>query len=313
LTKGHPGSPVVAIRTAVQGVKSLNVPLHVKMVESNPERCQYLSTIIQRESEQFSDLSEQIKIDAPVLGECEQIVTALLDEHTQKDQPLGPAFFFLDQYGYSGFSMDLVRRILAHEKCETFAYLNWQRMHPYFTDPTKADAFTRALGGDEWRGVQSLRDQERVDGFKSIYMHSLRERAGAKYVYDFAMRGPDHRLIYWLFFCTNRIEGLEVMKKAMWKVDPTGRFEFSDQDANQTILYPYTQSTLADDLDSQLKGRELTSDQLKEHVLTRTPEYRSKEAISILKKGGKVRQLSRDGTLIYSFVPLAGAQEKLFE
>jgi three-Cys-motif partner protein len=279
LTQGHPGSPVVAIRTALEAMSSSGVPLEVKMVEREKDRCAYLFEIVKRERSDLQQLNHLIRVDDPICGECEAAVTTLLNQHAKASKQLGPAFFFLDQYGYAGFSMDLVRRILSHGMCETFSYLNWQRMHPYFTDPTKAETFTRALGGEEWRDVKDLRDQARVERFREIYVNALHARAGAKYVYDFAMRGADHRLIYWLFFSTNSLKGLEVMKKAMWKVDSTGRFEFSDRDANQGMLVTYTQSMLADDLDRQLRGREMTSAELREHVLTQTPEYRWNEAI----------------------------------
>lgn len=299
LTKGYPGSPVVAIRTAVTGLPALAVPLEVKMVEWDAARCAHLRGVVLRE--RTSVATAQIRIDDPICDSCERVVSSLLDDYESAGRRLGPAFFFLDQYGYSGFSMDLVRRILSHDKCETFAYLNWQRMHPYFTDPTKAAAFSRALGGEEWREVQQLRDQEKVDRFKSIYLQALRERAGAKFVYDFAMRGPDHRLIYWLFFSTNNVKGLEVMKKAMWKVDPTGRFEFSDRDAQQGMLLRYTQSMLANDLSKRLEGQSLTAEQLKEHVLTQTPEYRYDEAIRELKQMNRVKEQRRDGKTLYQF------------
>lgn len=313
LKGGDPGSPLVAIRTAVGAKSALNVPLHVRMVEEDAARCAYLRSKIQREQEEVSNQDTLIKIDVPVCGKCEAEVTKLLDDYEQRKGRVGPALFFLDQYGYSGFSMDLVRRILRHGMCETFSYLNWQRMHPYFTDPSKAETFTRAIGGDEWREVQPLRDQARVQRFKSIYVNSLRQRGGAKYVYDFAMRGPDHRLIYWLFFCTNSLKGLEVMKKAMWEVDQTGRFEFSDRDADQGMLTAYTQAMLAEDIYTEFNGREVSAEELKEHVLTRTPAYRSGEAIRLLKQSRRVTEQRRARATTYSFVTPARDSRGLFE
>jgi hypothetical protein len=88
---------------------------------------------------------------------------------------------------------------------------------------------------------------------------------------------------------------------AMWKVDPTGRFEFSDRDVTQGMLIQYTQAMLADDLDRQLRGQELTSESLKEHVLTGTPEYRFDEAIKLLKQRKGVREQRRGGKTYYAF------------
>jgi len=298
LKSGHPGSPLVAIQTAVAALPH-HAPLEIQMVEWDRERFAYLSELITQERTTLRN--PHIRVHDPVRGECEQVVTALLDEYVRIRKPLGPALFFLDQYGYSSVPMELLRRILAHKQCETFAYLNWQHMHPYFTDPTKAQAFTRMLGGDEWREVQELQGQQRIARFKAIYVRLLHDRAKATYVYDFAMRGRDHRPIYWLFFCTNNLKGLEVMKKAMWTVDPTGRFEFSDRDADQGMLTGYTQEILADDLHRVLRGKELTPDELREHVLTKTPEYRFNGAVQILKNRGCAREQRRDDQTIYVF------------
>ena len=312
LKQGHPGSPVVAIQTATTALP-VHAPLEIRMVEKDQERFVYLSKIIQREKETLKSVDASIHVHDPVCSDCEQAVTQLLDEHLRTRKKLGPALFFLDQYGYSGFSMDLLRRILSNEMCETFSYLNWQRMHPYFTDQTKANTFTRALGGEEWREVQSLQGQQRIERFRAIYLRVLRERAKAKFVYDFAMRGQDHRPIYWLFFCTNSIKGLEVMKKAMWTVDSTGRFEFSDRDADQGMLTRYTQEILADDLHGALRGMEVSSVTLKEHVLTKTPEYRFKEAIQILKNRSLAKETRRGDETIYIFTDPPKKPPSLFD
>ena len=93
------------------------------------------------------------------------------------------------------------------------------------------------------------------------------------------------------------------MKKAMWKVEPTGRFEFSDRDATQGMLTGYTQTMLAGDLDHQLRGRELDSETLREHVLTQTPEYRFEDAIRILKSRKSVKEQRRGRKTYYTFKP----------
>ena len=49
----------------------------------------------------------------------------------------------------------------------------------------------------------------------------------------------DHDLTdYYLFFATNNPLGLKKMKEAMWKVDKSGEFRFSDAtDPNQLVLF----------------------------------------------------------------------------
>jgi hypothetical protein len=81
------------------------------------------------------------------------------------------------------------------------------------------------------------------------------------------------------------IRGLEEMKKAMWSVDRTGNFRFSDKDNPDQLKLldeSCSQSWLAEELHGRLKGREMTAAGVKEFVLTDTPCYLFKEALKIL-------------------------------
>ena len=87
------------------------------------------------------------------------------------------------------------------------------------------------------------------------------------------MCGDDGAVLYWLFFCTNNIRGIEEMKRAMWKLDDSGAFRFSDKDdPNQLrLLKGFTQEWLADELAKRLSVREMTIQELQTFVLTETP------------------------------------------
>ena len=51
------------------------------------------------------------------------------------------------------------------------------------------------------------------------------------------MRRADGHIAYHLFHGTSHIRGVEVMKQAMWKVDPGGGSKFCDRLAGQEILF----------------------------------------------------------------------------
>ena len=43
---------------------------------------------------------------------------------------------------------------------------------------------------------------------------------------------------YYLFYGTKKLKGIQKMKEAMWKVDKTGEFIFSDAtDPNQMVMF----------------------------------------------------------------------------
>ena len=57
-------------------------------------------------------------------------------------------------------------------------------------------------------------------------------------VIQIEMRNDSDLVDYYLFYGTGHSKGLEKMKEAMWKVDPSGRFRFSDAtDPDQLALF----------------------------------------------------------------------------
>jgi hypothetical protein len=225
-----------------------------------------------------------VKIDNPRCGDCRDVLGAMLEECEARKQKFGPALVFLDQFGYSSVPMDLIRRILAHPQCEILTYFFWRDLDRFITDSTKHSGITSAFGSAEWLPAITMPSGERERFMLRTCTKSLKERAKVGYVWPFAMLDANERLLYWLFFCTNNIRGLEEMKKAMWKVDQTGGFSFSDRDGfdQLTFLTTYTDDRLEADMERALAGRTLNVGAIKEWVLTETPAYLFKGALAKL-------------------------------
>ena len=78
---------------------------------------------------------------------------------------------------------------------------------------------------------------------------------------------------YYLFYATGNLLGLKKMKEAMWKVDQSGEFTFSDAtDPNQMVLFEGEPryDHLRQRILSQFAGREVTVGDLEEFVLAET-------------------------------------------
>jgi hypothetical protein len=96
--------------------------------------------------------------------------------------------------------------------------------------------------------------------------------------------------LYWLLFCTNSLRGLEEMKKAMWTVDRSGEFRFSDKESPDQLKLldeSFDQNWLAGELQAGLAGRTLSAMEIKEHVLVETPCYLFKAGLKSLETKGK--------------------------
>jgi hypothetical protein len=86
-----------------------------------------------------------------------------------------------------------------------------------------------------------LRDYDgvgnRVDYLRKVYEKQLKERAGFPYVQSFTMINSTGNVGYYLIHGTRHTKGVELMKDAMWKIDPGGGNTFSDRLAGEQVLF----------------------------------------------------------------------------
>lgn len=179
-----------------------------------------------------------------------------------------------------------------------FSYLDYKDMNRWITDPTKAPAFDRAYGDEGWRGAVALPERERRRYLLDRHKAALKDpkRGGATYVTSFTMFDGCDQPLYWLIFCTNNLRGLEEMTKAMWAVDGTGAFRFSDEDdTSQQMLFDqrYDDVWLAGELATRLAGRTMSVLGVKEYVLTDTPCYLFKAALRSLEVGARTARITK--------------------
>jgi len=290
---GELGSPILAIESVLKHSHYLPIPISFLFIEEHKER----HAVLQKKIEEYrrrTEESPRINSVSVKIGECERVLKEVLDSHEKTNRKIGPAFFFLDQSGFSDVSMNLIHRIMSQPLCEVFSYLNWDHMNRFLTDKTKWPSLNRTFGGSEWRTALGLESNERSLFILKTYRTSLQEKSDSKYIWHFAMCDTSDKLLYWLFFCTNSLKGLEEMKRAMYKADPGGGFRFSDKDdpSQLNLFGSYQNEMLAQDLAVTLQGKTLTVSQVKEFVLTQTPAYLYKKALSLLEDKDKLEVIN---------------------
>jgi three-Cys-motif partner protein len=291
--KGEKGSPILALEAALNHTHDFPVPVDLIFIEDSEDRF----TILQQQLNRYATdvaASKNVRSVRALNGDCRVVMGKMLDNVDTRREKFGPAFVFLDQFGYSSVPMELVGRILSHGQCEVLTYLFWRDLDRFITDETKHAGITTAFGCDDWRGAIPLPAGERERIMRDTYTKSLKDHAKAKYVWPFAMFNENERLLYWLFFCTNSLRGLEEMKKAMCKVDQTGAFSFSDKAGlgQFVLLKAYGDEQLERDLEKGLAGRTLSVQDVKEWVLTETPAYLFKTVLARLEKRGIARVIN---------------------
>ena len=287
---GELGSPVIALKAALDHSIPFPLPVRMLFIEHRADRFEHLGKVLSPYLAK-AESSNNVHAVEPIHGDCDAELNRILGDYEANRMKFGPALAFLDQFGYGAVSMDLIKRILSYGQCEVFSYLCYREMNRWITDPHKAPAFTRAYGGEEWRECIQLPERERRQKLLDLYKAALRSKGGAHYVVSFLMFDKNNTPLYWLLFCTNNSRGLEEMKRAMWSVDKSGEFRFSDSDnpAQLKLLNEsFSQSWLAGELLSRLAGRTMTGTEIKEFVLVETPCYLFKDALKSLESAKKI-------------------------
>lgn len=117
-----------------------------------------------------------------------------------------------------------------------------------------------------------------------LYESQLNKLGGADYVKSFGMIGPGNQIIYYLVFATKHLRGLEVMKDAMWSVDSTGSYKFSDVTGfNQSVLMDFQSEPLwvegaAKLVYNKFKGKKVNERVIHRFVVAET-QYRYRKTI----------------------------------
>ena len=288
--RGEPGSPIVALNSILDHSRSLPKSIRLRFIEWDEKRHAHLAKRLEREITRLP-AGQSIIVEAPIRGDCDAEIRKLIAQRKRDRRALGPALFFLDQFGYSQVPMSLVCEIMAEDKCEVFSYLNNQRMNTFLSDRTKWAGITGAYGDDSWRPALKMTGRAREEFLIDTYTEAIRAHAKTDYVWRFAMFDSGNRLIHWLVFSTNHPMGLEHMKKAMWKADGSGQYRFSDRvqgAGQQTFLSTLEDGRLEEVLVQEFAGQTAEESQVRDFVLTKTPFYRFKADVNKLRTAGLV-------------------------
>jgi three-Cys-motif partner protein len=226
---GEPGSPEIALRCAMKHRGNVN-QMTFLFIEKREDRIEHLEN-------HLADLNPPDHFDLHLIhGEFEDVIGDELDAIKKKGLRMAPTFAFIDPFGWKGLPMPLLHRILDYRSTEVFTNFavdpaNRFKDHP---DEGISTQIKRLFGGE----IPERQDptENGHDFIRRVYKERLQERAD--FVRSFRMLDRENRPIYDLFFASNNSKGHEKMKAAMWKVDTSGQFVFSDAtNEQQTVLF----------------------------------------------------------------------------
>lgn len=292
---GEPGSPVIAIREA------FNHSLRSKF-----ERTEVVFFLVEERQDRIDQLQREIaKVTEamptewkvlPVCGDFVSTTTRIFNLLDRKGSQIAPMFAFLDPFGFGDLPMDLVAKILSYPGCDALITFDIRDINRFADSTDHIQAIHRCLGTTEWGLDPSWTPIQRRAHFLGVYEQQVRTRVPTANIRSFELSGP-FGPIYYLVGATKNKEGIKVMKRAMWKADPTGQYRFSDRTAGQSTLIQFEEKPswlrrAGDEVYAQFSGRTVAVKVVEDFVLYHTGyEFRA-GILKELENAGKIRQVS---------------------
>lgn len=278
-TGGEAGSPLIALRVLLEHrhVSNLGGCEFVFLFnESDPER---VKSLVEQEKSLKASLGGEYPSNVRVEvsnGGFESLVDEILALLDSQSSSLAPTFAFIDPFGYKDISMEKLGKLLSAASCELFIYFDFNSVMRFATAGNVDHHFSRLFGCDDYKNAPPAGNPKRATFLRELYEQQLQKVAGFNYVQSFAMVNKSGKTGNYMSFGSRSLDGLDLMKSAMWNVAPTGDYRFSDRLAGQEVLLGLEPdlAPLRQALQSKFEGQAVTIHEIEEFVLTKTPFHR---------------------------------------
>jgi len=231
---GAPGSPLIMLDAVVS---HRAFPRLAKVT--------FIYLFIEQDSRRVAHLREELaKVNLPSNievrveeGAFEKRFGAIVDDITGKRRTLVPTFAFIDPFGYSAASMSLTGRFLDFPRSEALFFLPLSFIHRFVGRAGQEHALDALFDSDRWREAIPLEGSERRTFLIGLFEKQLMSQGNVKHVKSFELHtrdGNDYRLV----FATGHDRGLELMKEALWSVDPVAGTSYAaHSETGQLVLF----------------------------------------------------------------------------
>ncbi|WP_062231940.1 three-Cys-motif partner protein TcmP [Fictibacillus sp. FJAT-27399] len=317
---GEDGSPVIILKEAVEYMKqfpSHKPQLRFIFIEQNAERFNNLKGKV---CELFND--NYHTINSPYSPSQYNNIIIYFYNHSfidtinhlldHMDGRMAPTFAFIDPFGFKDTPYEIIERFNKNSGSEIFVNFMYEDINRFLKLPSLQEHYHKLFGTDRWldmlKNMNDYTPEKRRYFLHSLYQEQLK-KAGYKYVISFELKNEKNATEYFLYYGTSHIRGLEKMKDAMWSVDRSGAYTFSDYEANKSQLkfIEFDEpdlNVLADELFNEYSGKEVLTNELKDFVITDTifrKSVHSTAALKLLEDKGLITVKNRSRP--YSYPP----------
>lgn len=241
---GEQGSPLIALDVLVNHAsfyKLKDTEFVFIFVEADEDRFRSLESELTRFWNQHIDGRPENIIVYTFNDEFADVATHITTAIGDSQQ-LAPTFAFIDPFGWSGVPLSLICDLLSSNKCEVLFNFPYPSINRFVNDSRQklARHFVELFGtsAGEHRLASDLEGEERKVFLCDLYVSQLKHIGNFDFVRPFEILDVDRgRTAYFLVFGTRSIKGLEVMKNAMWNIDPVAGVRFSGFAGDQMMLF----------------------------------------------------------------------------
>ncbi|WP_170213142.1 three-Cys-motif partner protein TcmP [Catellatospora citrea] len=286
---GQPGSPLIALETLLDHSYFPSMTQREFLFifcEPHKGRADNLRAELQDLVQRRAPWPKNVKFDV-IDDDFEGTARSILATLATQKANLAPTFAFVDPFGVSGLPMEVLANLMAFDRCELFVNYMVNPVVRFATAENIDDCLKGLFGTTEFLKAPA---QGREKFLHDLYERQLKDVCKFSFVRSFGMKNKTGNTIYYLFYGTRSLKGLEIMKDAMWKIDPGGGYRFSDRLAGQDILFTEEDlipGPLRNALASRFKNTTVTIAQIEEFVLVETPYRKAhirKQALTPMEK-----------------------------
>lgn len=291
-SKGEEGSPIIALRAIIEQPRPIRAKVDFHFIELDKRRASHLSN-------EVALLSSPANFSTKVYAgrTFQEAFPEIWESYSSTTGRRPPTFVFIDPFGFK-IPFAYVAKVMRSQNCEVLINFMFEEINRFLSQSQMPDNFDDLFGCSDWRqGIEIKSPKERLRFLHDLYQRQLADAAGASFVRSFAMRNERNTTDYFLFFASNNELGLKKIKEAMWRVDESGTYTFSDAtDPTQTTLFSAEpdRAHLRRLLLIQFSGKEVTVKDIERFVVVETPfrETHFKKVLQSLEADAKISAIN---------------------
>jgi len=208
-----PGSPVIIAQKANEFIdKDKTREVKILGIDNDPKCISSLKKLLE-------EVNKHKQSWDAVEGTFEETVNKIFDYLNDVSQRIAPAFFFIDPFGYAGFCMNTLKRIMEHPRTELFINLDVYDINRFIEAQHSTNCLHQLFGTDAYQQAAQYAGDKKISFLMELYCKQLKDLGNEIFVQPFRVNaaGQGTRPRYFLIHVSQNIKALKEMKNAMSK------------------------------------------------------------------------------------------------